>query len=378
MARSICRSASACTVALVAALAVAAPSSASTTDDPPELLTLDDVGGEPDPDAVASATHTFEPERFARTFELDGRIESVETVETEGEDVTVTLASDVLFDPSSAELSTVAAERVGELVAEIPDGENAQIDGHTDSVDREELNQELSERRAQAVADAIAETRPDLTLEVTGYGESRLKQPEDGDDVAEDRAQNRRVEIRYTGTAPGESSSETETVDVAPVEAPYEPGDAPQVSALDPALAVAEQVVRTPGEGGGEVRVGVEELVVRGPLVRLRLQVTPLDPVPAWAGPDTLTEHISIYDVTAGELHETLVDTTSLTSYEAVSFVGTRFSVTDRIRTQTAVGRTMRYEAYFPRPVDDSLEAIDVSVVPTWPTFEDVPIRGDG
>lgn len=65
----------------------------------------------------------------------------------------------------------------------------------------ETVNQDLSERRAQAVADAVADARPDLSLDVQGFGETRLKRPETGDPaaVAEARAENRRVEIRYGG-----------------------------------------------------------------------------------------------------------------------------------------------------------------------------------
>ncbi len=37
----------------------------------------------------------------------------------------------------------------------------------------------------------------------------------------------------------------------------------------------------------------------------------------------------------------------------------------------------MGYEVYLPRPLDASLESLYVNVVPTWPTFEDVPIRWD-
>lgn len=71
--------------------------------------------------------------------------------------------------------------------------------GHTDTRASAEHNQALSEQRANAVAGVIRVARPDLQLDVQGFGETRLKVPEAGADVAADRAANRRVELRYTG-----------------------------------------------------------------------------------------------------------------------------------------------------------------------------------
>jgi len=50
---------------------------------------------------------------------------------------------------------------------------------------------------------------------------------------------------------------------------------------------------------------------------------------------------------------------------------------TDQFGASTAVGGTVRYEVYLPRPVDESLSSLYVSVLPTWPTFEDVPVVRD-
>lgn len=57
-------------------------------------------------------------------------------------------------------------------------------------------NQELSEHRAQAVADVLAAERPDLTLEVTGHGSD---QPASGGSTGDPDALagDRRVELRY-------------------------------------------------------------------------------------------------------------------------------------------------------------------------------------
>jgi OmpA-OmpF porin, OOP family len=129
------------------------------------------------------------------------RVVPVQTVEEDAGETVVTLSSDILFDPSDATLSPPAEEKIGELVADVPDGATVQVHGHTDTVASDASNQDLSEGRAEAVADAVRAAREDLTLDVEGFGESRPAEPETGDEeaVAEARAVNRRVEIRYEG-----------------------------------------------------------------------------------------------------------------------------------------------------------------------------------
>jgi len=73
------------------------------------------------------------------------------------------------------------------------------VDGHTDRVGTEQYNQKLSERRANAVADYLADhgiARSRMTIE--GFGESK---PVASNDTADGRAQNRRVELRVTSEA---------------------------------------------------------------------------------------------------------------------------------------------------------------------------------
>ena len=68
-----------------------------------------------------------------------------------------------------------------------------EIRGHTDDVGEEEYNQELSERRAAAVADRIVAAGIDRDrLKVEGFGESRPLVPNDSD---ENRRKNRRTEF---------------------------------------------------------------------------------------------------------------------------------------------------------------------------------------
>ena len=73
------------------------------------------------------------------------------------------------------------------------------IEGHTDSVGNASMNQVLSLKRANAVADYLAE-QGEITrsrMETAGLGESR---PVGNNNTRAGRAQNRRVEITATGT----------------------------------------------------------------------------------------------------------------------------------------------------------------------------------
>jgi outer membrane protein OmpA-like peptidoglycan-associated protein len=336
-------------------------------------LTLDDLGGTPSREDLDRAITRMDP-GVATTFELEGAVTSFEYVEVEDEEVVVTLETDVLFDVASADLSEAAVERVREIARELPEGVAASVDGHTDSVGDDAENLDLSQRRAQAVADAAAAERPDVTFEVQGFGESELKVAESGDDVAAARAQNRRVELRYSGTAPGEGGGiEIEEHDVEPVRGEFVPGDGPRVDLVEDAETVAEKTVVVPNDEGREeqVRVAVEPIVVRGSLMRLRVQLTPLDPV------DGESDRISVYDLTGkGQLHASAVDPYALVSYTPVRGGGTRLD-SDPLYARTVVDRPVRYEVYLPRPVDESIESLYVNVVPTWPTFEDVPVVWD-
>ena len=117
------------------------------------------------------------------------------------EDEVIVLEADILFPSNAWDLSDGAAARIVELAAEIPEGATVQVGGHTDSlpVDRSQYdfdNQQLSEHRAQAVADALAAERPDLTLEVEGFGDEQPAVSENPDDPST-YAANRRVELRY-------------------------------------------------------------------------------------------------------------------------------------------------------------------------------------
>lgn len=70
-----------------------------------------------------------------------------------------------------------------------------EIAGHTDDVSDDKFNQQLSEKRADAVKDFLISKGCSMSLLVTkGYGESKPVAPNDSE---ENRAKNRRVELRF-------------------------------------------------------------------------------------------------------------------------------------------------------------------------------------
>ncbi|TNC19471.1 OmpA family protein [Georgenia sp. 311] len=133
-----------------------------------------------------------------RVWSVEGSVRTLEAVATEGDQTTISLASDILFASQSFELPPAAAPRIGELLADVPEGAAVQVHGHTDSLVGPIPNDELSRNRAQAVADVIAAERPDLVLEVAGFADTEPVERENPDDPAT-YAANRRVEIVYSG-----------------------------------------------------------------------------------------------------------------------------------------------------------------------------------
>jgi outer membrane protein OmpA-like peptidoglycan-associated protein len=107
----------------------------------------------------------------------------------------VTFKSDMMFDTGSATLKPGAydeLDRVARVLNNYPQT-RIQVEGHTDSVGSETSNQVLSERRADAVRNALVSRGVDpRRISAIGYGESR---PIAGNDNEGGRQLNRRVQI---------------------------------------------------------------------------------------------------------------------------------------------------------------------------------------
>lgn len=102
---------------------------------------------------------------------------------------------DVLFDTNGDELKAgadVSVDRLAAFLNENPE-RRLLIEGHTDARGAEEYNKDLSERRADAVAEALVERGiPSERLRSVGLGE---EYPVASNDTSAGMQQNRRVEI---------------------------------------------------------------------------------------------------------------------------------------------------------------------------------------
>ena len=116
------------------------------------------------------------------------------------EEVIIDIAADVLFAFDSADLTAEARQRVTEVAIEVA-GRAAPgvvtVVGHTDSEGGDAYNDDLSRRRAQAVADVLGPVLAPagITLAVEGRGE---REPVADDISAEGRQLNRRVSVGFT------------------------------------------------------------------------------------------------------------------------------------------------------------------------------------
>ena len=117
--------------------------------------------------------------------------------------------SDVLFKTGSFELLPGARERLAKvsgIVLAYP-SLHLQIEGHTDSVGRDEYNQGLSEKRAGTVRDYLVQQGIAAdSIEARGFGKT---EPIASNDTPEGRQQNRRVELVLSGDAIGNAAQAT-------------------------------------------------------------------------------------------------------------------------------------------------------------------------
>ncbi len=107
--------------------------------------------------------------------------------------------SDVLFDTSSFTLKPGAREKLAKVsgILLAHPGLKLQIEGHTDSIGSDDLNQRLSELRAGSVRDFLAEQGvPESSITAKGFGKTV---PVATNETADGRQRNRRVEIVLNG-----------------------------------------------------------------------------------------------------------------------------------------------------------------------------------
>jgi outer membrane protein OmpA-like peptidoglycan-associated protein len=155
-------------------------------------------------DELPVSTFTLEPIDAPRSV-VDIRVAEI-IIEFDGEvtdeGTLLTLEEPILFDFDSDRLKGEAREAlddIAEVLAYYPDAP-VQVLGHTDDQGSADYNLGLSQRRADAVTQALTERGiPADRLSAEGRG---LAEPVASNDDEEGRAQNRRVEVLIEGVEP--------------------------------------------------------------------------------------------------------------------------------------------------------------------------------
>ena len=150
--------------------------------------------GEAERNRVIAASRDREAEAAQRAAaEATRELENLDARDTD-QGLVLTLG-DVQFDTGQASLKPGAAatiDRLAQFMRDYPE-HSVRIEGHTDSAGDAATNQQLSERRAVAVRDAVVARGVDAArIEAVGQGEAR---PIAGNDTASGRERNRRIEI---------------------------------------------------------------------------------------------------------------------------------------------------------------------------------------
>jgi outer membrane protein OmpA-like peptidoglycan-associated protein len=116
-------------------------------------------------------------------------------VERVGEGIKITFGSDILFDVNSAELKPATKRQLTEFAQTLNKYEDTDIliEGHADATGADDLNQRLSERRADAVGSYLEQQGVKTSrVKEKGYGET---QPVADNSTEAGRQKNRRVDI---------------------------------------------------------------------------------------------------------------------------------------------------------------------------------------
>lgn len=177
------------------------------TDDHPEL-TMVEMPPEASPDEIEELPQVYGTGAgYQARVPLQARSRGLTGVTTteHGDSREVSLPSDVLFDFGEHALTseaTAVIEDAAEMLNEEALDQEIVIEGHTDNVDGHDINQPLSENRAEAVAEAIDPLLDDsISYTTEGHSFDQPLVPNEtveGDPIEENQALNRRVSFRYT------------------------------------------------------------------------------------------------------------------------------------------------------------------------------------
>ncbi|MDR1488043.1 MAG: OmpA family protein [Deltaproteobacteria bacterium] len=122
-------------------------------------------------------------------------------VDANGCPITVSIRMEIKFDFDKSVIKSQylsEVQKVADFLKAHP-GSEALVEGHTDSVGKDDYNQKLSERRAEAVRDSLINDFgvSSSKVQAVGYGETK---PIESNDTPAGRAENRRVVGVISGT----------------------------------------------------------------------------------------------------------------------------------------------------------------------------------
>jgi len=160
---------------------------------------------EAEAEKARQATAQAEQDKAAMRAQLLAQLNAVLQTQDTARGLIVNM-SDVLFDTGSSTLRPAAREKLAKIsgIVLAHPGLSLQIEGHTDSVGSDQMNQQLSERRADSVRDfLIAQGVAGSSVTAKGFGKT---QPVASNDTAEGRQKNRRVELVVSGAAIGQTA----------------------------------------------------------------------------------------------------------------------------------------------------------------------------
>lgn len=152
---------------------------------------------------ITDSTETLENTNLAAPEILDLTFISEETENKtgrseSGDEVSVILSSDVLFETDSSDLTASAQEILEEVATEVSDSSTniVSIEGHADNTGSEPRNTTLSLERADSVKELLTElvTDKDISFETEGHGSA---DPIADNDTEEGRERNRRVTVTF-------------------------------------------------------------------------------------------------------------------------------------------------------------------------------------
>lgn len=139
--------------------------------------------------------------------EMEAVLSRQDSLERRGEEIHMSLSSDILFTTGSSRLQPGGEDKLRQVAGILGRYPRTYVEvvGHTDSVGSEAMNQELSESRAKSVADVLVGSGVSPSRVVTrGSGELR---PIADNGTPDGRARNRRVDLEIKPDESFQSSS---------------------------------------------------------------------------------------------------------------------------------------------------------------------------